>query len=200
MLGAASGNRTRTLKSAADFKSATSTSSVMAACLVAHFDHNLLAKCWQKRPSLPTPRGQNADDKFRIPRTIAKIHAHNRRKNTKIETNLSWLPDENVHITGDFKSPASTSSAMAARHSMIIPDRARAVKPARRPDAKAAPRGAPPLSGFRLSGCCGAQSPMDRPSARAARTTSPSGGTVLSLPATSESGTGTIWSPCSATM
>ncbi len=45
-----------------------------------------------------------------------------------------------------------------------------------------------------------AQSPMDRPSARAARTTSPSGGTVLSLPATSESGTGTILSFCTATI
>ena len=80
MLGAASGNRTRTLKSAADFKSATSTSSVMAACLVEHFDHNLLAKCWQKRPDLPTPRGQKANDKFWISYIIVKIRAYNRRK------------------------------------------------------------------------------------------------------------------------
>ena len=41
---------------------------------------------------------------------------------------------------------------------------------------------------------------MDRPSARACATISQSGGTVFSLPATSESGTATILSSRSATM
>ena len=44
------------------------------------------------------------------------------------------------------------------------------------------------------------QSPMLRPRARAARTISPSGGTVLSLPATSFKGTGTILLLWTATM
>ena len=46
----------------------------------------------------------------------------------------------------------------------------------------------------------GNQSPIDSPSALACFTSSPSGGTVFSLPATSVSGTGTIWLSCSATI